>query len=95
MGVGSGMQTVDCLGCNRNGRVETESNIGAPHVVVDGFRNSDYVKTQFANFGCRFHGSVTADTHQAVEPQIMIILFDQLRFVDVAIVLTDFERLFT
>src|SRR5438876_5070402 len=44
MGLGCRMQTVNCVGNDRDGGVETEGEIRSVNVVVDGLGNSDQLQ---------------------------------------------------
>ena len=64
-----GVQPVDCVSCNLNGRVESECEIGAFDVIVNGFRDSKhrdsmFSKQDFAN-GKR---PISADDDESVNP---------------------------
>jgi hypothetical protein len=43
-----GVQSVDCVSCNLNGRIESECEVGAFNVIVDGFRNSKHRDSMFS-----------------------------------------------
>src|SRR5665647_1337495 len=69
------MQPVDSLSGNVDCRIKSESHIRSPDIIVYGLWYADNVKTFLREHVSGLHGSVAADAYQAVETELLIMLF--------------------
>ena len=72
---GRGVDAVDDLGSNIHRRVETKGKIGAIDIIVDGLGQTDHVEPFLAEQVGRLVRAVAAQSHQAVELEILVGLF--------------------
>ena len=72
------MEAVDGIGGHADGGVETEREVGAVKVIVDGLGDADDVQAHFGELKGRLLGAVAADADEGVEAQLVIVLIDNL-----------------
>jgi len=76
------MKPVERFGDDGQRRVKTKSDIRPPHIVIDGLGNTDDVQPFFGQLGAGSLRAVAADTDQSVEAHLLVMLFDDLGFVE-------------
>ena len=69
MRLGGGVQSIDGLGCDSDGRVKAEREIRAAQVVVDGLRYADDRKTMLGECGRHPEGVFSADGHKRIDAE--------------------------
>ena len=82
---GSRMDAVNNIGCDIDGCMETEGDIGAINIVVDRLGKANDVEPFLAEQVCGFVGTVTAQAEQAIELSFLISLFHCGDFVHLVI----------
>lgn len=70
MRLGGGLEPVQCLGRHRHRRVETEGDIGAGDVVVDGLGHADDRQAGLAEQPSRLEGALAADRDDGVDAEV-------------------------
>ena len=73
---GGGVKFIDRFGGGRDGGVETEREIGAAHVVVDGFGDADDAQAELGHFMGALERAVAADGNQRIELEFAVIADD-------------------
>ena len=81
MGAGRGVEPIDRLGRDVDGGVEPEGDVGAPDVVVDRLRHADHVQPNVSQQVGRLLRAVATDADQRIQPQLPVIIQDDLRLV--------------
>src|SRR5512133_3311565 len=82
MRVCSRMQPVDRFRGNVHSRVETESSVGPPYIIVDCFGDTDHIKAFLRQKVCGFDRPVPTYANEAVEAHLLVMLPDENRFLN-------------
>ena len=85
MGVCGGVYTINDLRADINGGVETEGNVRAVDIIVDGLGQSDYVQSFLGEHIRSLVSAVSAEREQAVKPEIFVGLLHLFDLVDVVV----------
>ena len=60
------MQTVDCIRCNIDSRIETKSYIRSPDVIIDRLGHTDNIQAESRKHTGSLLRTVSTDTDQAI-----------------------------
>ena len=80
------MNTIDYVCCNINCTLKAECYVGSPEVVVNCFRERNYVKPFFTEQVCGFLCAVAAENNKAVKVQLFVILLHSRNLVNAVFV---------
>ncbi|SKU46622.1 Uncharacterised protein [Mycobacteroides abscessus subsp. abscessus] len=79
MGFGCAVQPVDCLGGDGQRRIESECDIGAIDIVIDGLGHPDHGNVLVGQPAGGGEGAFSADRDQHIDPVVVEGLLDLIQ----------------